>query len=162
MIAKYPEVLKCIPLLLAVRANEIYCQDENGGHLYQFDFGKYPQNSHMDYERYVYFMEHTALFDLLENHIINNLVDYVTGVETGLDSNGRKNRGGHLMEDLVESFIQKAGMKLHGVIKHLLGKPKKSTDLHLFGLLTEKVGQVHVIILKKHLMLCNIFITSKI
>ncbi len=109
LITKYPEVLKCIPLLLAVRANEIYCQDENGGHLYQFDFGKYPQNSHMDYERYVYFMEHTALFDLLENHIINNLVDYVTGVETGLDSNGRKNRGGHLMEDLVESFIQKAG-----------------------------------------------------
>lgn len=109
LIAKYPEVLKCIPLLLAVRANEIYCQDENGGHLYQFDFGKCPQNSHMDYERYVYFMEHTALFDLLENHIINNLVDYVTGVETGLDSNGRKNRGGHLMEDLVESFIQKAG-----------------------------------------------------
>ena len=63
----------------------------------------------MGYERYIYFMEHTALFDLLENHIINNLVDYVTGVETGLDSNGRKNRGGHLMEDLVESFIQKAG-----------------------------------------------------
>ena len=54
-------------------------------------------------------MEHTGLFDLLENHIINNLVDYATGVETGLDSNGRKNRGGHLMEDLVESFINKAG-----------------------------------------------------
>ena len=31
------------------------------------------------------------------------------GVEVGLDSNGRKNRGGHLMEDLVESFIKKAG-----------------------------------------------------
>ena len=42
LLKKYPEVLKCIPLLLAVRANEIYCQDENGGHLYQFDFGKYP------------------------------------------------------------------------------------------------------------------------
>ena len=41
--------------------------------------------------------------------MINNLVDYVTGVETGLDSNGRKNRGGHLMEDLVESYIQNAG-----------------------------------------------------
>ena len=102
-------MLKCIPLLLAVRANEIYCQDENGGHLYQFDFGKYPPNSHAYYERYSYFMEHTGLFDLLENHIINNLVDYVTGVETGLDSNGRKNRGGHLMENLVESFIKKAG-----------------------------------------------------
>lgn len=109
LIKKYPEVLKCIPLLLAVRANEIYCQDENGGHLYQFDFGKYPPNSYAHYERYAYFMEHTGMFDLLENHIINNLVDYATGVETGLDSNGRKNRGGHLMENLVESFIKKEG-----------------------------------------------------
>ena len=109
LMRKYPEVLKCIPLLLAVRANEIYCQDENGGHLFQFDFGKYPPNSHAHYERYKYFMRETGLFDLLENHIVNNLVDYATGVETGLDSNGRKNRGGHLMEDLVESIIQKAG-----------------------------------------------------
>lgn len=109
LMRKYPEVMKCIPLLLAVRANEIYCQDENGGFLYQFDFGKYPPNSHMHYERYKYFMRETGLFDLLEKHIINNLVDYVTGVETGLDSNGRKNRGGHLMEDLVESFIRKEG-----------------------------------------------------
>lgn len=109
LMRKYPEVLKCIPLLLAVRTNEIYCQDENGGHLFQFDFGKYPPNSHAHYERYKYFMRETGLFDLLENHIVNNLVDYATGVETGLDSNGRKNRGGHLMEDLVESFIQKAG-----------------------------------------------------
>lgn len=111
LMRKYPEVLKCIPLLLAVRANEIYCQDENGGHLFQFDFGKYPPNSHAHYERYKYFMRETGLFDLLENHIVNNLVDYATGVETGLDSNGRKNRGGHLMEDLVESFIQKAGFR---------------------------------------------------
>lgn len=109
LMKKYPEVLKCIPLLLAVRANEIYCQDENGGYLYEFDFGEYSANSHFHYKRYKYFMRETGLFDLLENHIVNNLVDYATGVETGLDSNGRKNRGGHLMEDLVESFIQKAG-----------------------------------------------------
>lgn len=109
LIRKYPEVLKCIPLLLAVRANEIYCQDENGGYLFQFDFAKYPPNNDTYYEKYKYFMRETGLFDLLENHIVNNLVDYVTGVETGLDSNGRKNRGGHLMEDLVESFIKKAG-----------------------------------------------------
>lgn len=109
LMRKYPEVLKCIPLLLAVRANEIYCQDENGGHLFQFNFGKYPPNSHAHYERYKYFMRETGLFDLLENHIVNNLLDYATGVETGLDSNGRKNRGGHLMENLVENFIQKTG-----------------------------------------------------
>ena len=109
LIKQYPETLKTIPILLAKRESEIYCQDENGGYLYQFDFGKYPPNSFKHYERYSYFMEKTGLFELLEKHLINNLVDYVTGVETGLDSNGRKNRGGHLMEDLVESFIKKAG-----------------------------------------------------
>lgn len=109
LMEKYPEVLKCIPLLLAVRANEIYCQDKNGGYLYEFDFCEYSANSHAYYKRYKYFMRETGLYDLLENHIVNNLVDYATGVETGLDSNARKNRGGHLMEDLVESFIQKAG-----------------------------------------------------
>lgn len=109
LVLRYPETLKCIPLLLAVRENEIFCQNENGGYLYQFDLRKIPQNARLPVERYAYFMEQTGLFDLLQNRIIGNLVDYVTGVETGLDSNGRKNRGGHLMENLVEDFIQKAG-----------------------------------------------------
>lgn len=109
LLKKYPETLNAIPVLLAKRESEIYCQDENGGYLYKFNFGKYPPNSHKFYEQYTYFMRETGLFDLLENHLINNLVDYVTGVETGLDSNGRKNRGGHLMEDLVEGFIKKVG-----------------------------------------------------
>ena len=103
LIADYPNVLKCIPLLLAVRANEIYAIDDDGAFTYTFN------NPNMSTEQYKIFMKKTGLFDLLENHIISNLVDYATGVETGLDSNGRKNRGGHLMEDLVESFIQKAG-----------------------------------------------------
>lgn len=55
-------------------------------------------------------MRKTGLFDLMGNHLVNNLVDYVTGVETGLDSNGRKNRGGHLMENLVEGFIKKLAL----------------------------------------------------
>ena len=105
IIAKYPETLKCIPILLAVRANEIYAIDGDGEFSYDF------KNANCTTEQYVVFMRKTGLFELLQNHIISNLVDYVTGVETGLDSNGRKNRGGHLMEDLVESFIQKAGFK---------------------------------------------------
>lgn len=55
-------------------------------------------------------MRKTGLFDLMEKHILSNLVDYATGVETGLDSNGRKNRGGHLMENLVESHLRKVGL----------------------------------------------------
>ena len=103
LIKKYPEVLKCIPLLLAVRANEIYAIDGNGEFTYKF------KNPNLSVEQYKIFMRKTGLFDLISNHIVNNLMDYATGVETGLDSNGRKNRGGHLMENLVESFIQKAG-----------------------------------------------------
>ena len=111
LLRRYPEILKAIPILLAKRENEIYCQDEKGGFLYKFDYGDYPPNSHRYYEMYTYFMEKTGLFDLLENHVVRDLVDYVTGVETGLDSNGRKNRGGHLMEDLVEEYIQEAGFE---------------------------------------------------
>ena len=103
IVSKYPETLKCIPLLLAVRANEIYAIDGDGEFSYNFKKMNYSP------EQYTVFMRKTGLFDLMEKHIIYSLVDYATGVETGLDSNGRKNRGGHLMEDLVESFIVKAG-----------------------------------------------------
>lgn len=103
LIAKYPETLKCIPILLAVRSNEIYAIDEDGEFTYNFKKMNY------SIEQYKVFMRKTGLFDLIANHIISNLVDYATGVETGLDSNGRKNRGGHIMEKLVESYIQKAG-----------------------------------------------------
>jgi len=104
LLKKYPEILKVIPVLIAKRENEIYCQDGNGGLYYNF----YKANCTED--QYVYFMRETGLFDLLQNHVIRDLVDYVTGVEVGLDSNGRKNRGGHLMEDLVESHLKKAGV----------------------------------------------------
>ena len=105
LIVRYPEVLKCIPLLLAVRQMEIQAQDENGSYIYNF---KKPNQT---VEQYKYFMRKTGLFDLIANHIINNLFDYTTGVEAGLDSNGRKNRGGDLMEDLVEGFIKRSSIK---------------------------------------------------
>lgn len=110
LLKRYPETLKVIPLLLAKRESEIYCQDENGGKTFKFDFGKYIPNSHKFFENYTYFMRKTGLFDLLANHIINNLVDYVLGVEVGLDTHARKSRGGDSMEDLVESFLEKAGL----------------------------------------------------
>lgn len=103
LIKKYPECLKAIPLLLAVRTIEIHAFDDNGDFIYSFD--KLNQSP----EQYMYFMRETGLFDLMENKITSNLFDYAMGVETGLDSNARKNRGGHIMEDLVEDFIIDAG-----------------------------------------------------
>lgn len=105
IITKYPETLKCIPLLLAVRQSEIYAQDEDGSFTYNFNKMNY------DIDQYKTFMRKTGLFDLIANHLVNNLVDYAYGVETGLDSNGRKNRGGHQMEDLVEEFIKASNVK---------------------------------------------------
>ncbi len=100
----YPQVFKCIPILLAVRGREIYAIDGDGE--YRFNFNKPDYTT----EEYIMFMRKTGLFDLIAHHVINNLVDYVTGVEVGLDSNGRKNRGGHLMENLVEDYLIKAGL----------------------------------------------------
>lgn len=104
LVEKYPQTLKCIPILLAKREREILVNDEEG--LLKYDFGKVDFSA----QQYLRFMRETGLLDLMERHIIANLVDYVTGVEVGLDSNGRKNRGGHLMEDLVESFLKRAGL----------------------------------------------------
>lgn len=105
LIEHYPEVLRCIPTLLAKREHDIWAMDEDGQKKYDFD---QPNRTN---EEYAEFMRKTGLFDLIENHIRQNIVDFATGVETGLDSNGRKNRGGHLMENLVERFLRKAGFK---------------------------------------------------
>lgn len=103
LLRKYPEVLRCIPILIAVRKKEIYAVDEFGEFNYSF------KKTNLPIEQYSMFMRKTGLFDLIQNHIITNLVDYVTGVETGLDSNARKNRVGYVMENLVEKYIINAG-----------------------------------------------------
>ena len=104
IVRQYPNVLVVVPILLAKREAEIKVQDADGS--YVFNFVK------MNYtvEQYTLFMRNSGLFDLLQNHIINNLVDYVLGIEVGMDTNGRKNRTGHVMEDLVESYLIKAGL----------------------------------------------------
>lgn len=103
---KYPEIRKCLPLLIAVREKEIKVIDEGKKLKYNF-------TNINDIELLKRFMRKTGLFDLISNHLVNNLVDYVTGVEVGLGSNGRKNRGGHLMEDVLQGFIEREGFILN-------------------------------------------------
>ena len=104
LVKEYPKIIKAIPILLAKRETEIKVQDAESD--YVFNFVK------MNYsiDQYALFMKNSGLFELLQNHIINNLVDYVLGIEVGMDTNGRKNRTGHVMEDLVESYLVKAGL----------------------------------------------------
>lgn len=103
---KYPEIRKCLPLLIAVREKEIKVVDDGKKLKYNF-------TNIDDIVLLKKFMRKTGLFDLISNHLVNNLVDYATGVEVGLGSNGRKNRGGHLMEDVLQGFIEKEGFVLN-------------------------------------------------
>ena len=107
LIIKYPSVLECIPLLIAVRTHKITVLDENELLIYDFKKPNY------QLEQYIKFMNETGLFDMMSNHLVSNLYDYVLGIETGLDSNARKNRGGHLMENLVEKYIKDTGFEYY-------------------------------------------------
>lgn len=103
LLAKYPDTLKAIPILLAKRGSEIKITDADGFRIYNFNRPNYTVDD------YVVFMRNTGLFDLLENHLISDLTDYVKGVEVGLDTNARKNRTGTTMENLVESHLIRLG-----------------------------------------------------
>lgn len=50
-------------------------------------------------------MKNSGFLNQLKTKRIKSLVDYVFGVEAGLDSNGRKNRGGTSMEEIVGFFV---------------------------------------------------------
>ena len=83
IVLKYPETLQCVPLLLAVRGYEIYAQDEDGAFLYNFKKMNY------SVEQYKVFMRKTGLFDMIANHLINNIaVSY-----THLDVYKRQRQG---------------------------------------------------------------------
>lgn len=103
IVEKYPNVLKVIPILIAKREYEIKINDSEQNYTFNF------KNPNYSVDEYVKFMQNTGLFDLLQKHIIHSLVDYVMGIEAGMDTNGRKNRTGDAMEDLVEAYLVKSG-----------------------------------------------------
>jgi hypothetical protein len=96
-----PDIIKAFPLLLAVRENtlEIFNKKNKSSEFYDFS-----KNS-LSVDSYFEFLEKTGLTNLFKKDKIKNLVDYLIGVEVGLDSNGRKNRGGTIMEEIVETFL---------------------------------------------------------
>lgn len=104
IINRYPETLKCIPILLAIRQQELIINDSTGEKIINFE-----TYNKKDIDLYTKFMRETGLFHLLADSKIKSLIDYITGVEVGLDSNARKNRTGKTMETLVETYIKKTG-----------------------------------------------------
>lgn len=82
------------------------------------------------------FLNDTGLTEVLQSQKITNLVDYVFGVETGLDSNARKNRSGHVMENVVAEIFTENSIDYRtevsssewAEIAHVLGDDEKRFD----------------------------------
>lgn len=122
LIQEYPKCLKCIPILLAVRKTEI----EQVEGVFDFScaeaFLKSP-------EKYVDFMKKTGLFRLIQNKLIKNLYDYVIGVEVGLDTNARKNRGGKLMSRIVSDYFESKKILFQAEVSTRIMEEKYKLDL---------------------------------
>lgn len=82
------------------------------------------------------FIEDSGLLIVLQDKHIKNLVDYVFGVETGLDTHGRKNRIGEIMASKIAqqfdetniSYEREVQSKNFPAIKSVLGKDSKRFD----------------------------------
>lgn len=111
LLKENPKIAKVIPALLVRNGGnskrfKILVDYKNKKLVYQdYDFSK-KDITDSDIEKYLRFVKETGLKSLVTDKKIKNLVDYMIGVEAGLDSNGRKNRGGHVMENIVEVFIK--------------------------------------------------------
>ncbi len=111
LLKENPNIVKVIPALVVRDGSnkkkfKILVDYKNKKLVYEdYDFTKKDITSE-DIEKYLTFVKETGLKNLIVGKKIKNLVDYMIGVEAGLDSNGRKNRGGHAMENIVEVFIK--------------------------------------------------------
>jgi type II restriction enzyme len=108
LIKEYPQVTKVFPFLIAFRDTKVAMLTDVTEFYYKdYDFKARVLTDDDCKDLATFFMK-SGLGDLVKDKRVKNLVDYVTGVEVGLDSNGRKNRGGTMMENIVETFVKAA------------------------------------------------------
>lgn len=113
---KQPELIRAIPTLIACREQrlDVLAMDSfNNMSFYELDFDNIDTNN---LRTYVDFLEEAGLLDFLQKGVTRTLVDYVYGVEVGLDSNARKNRSGSVMESILKNHIELVSKKLK--LKH--------------------------------------------
>jgi len=110
LIKRHPNIIRIIPILVACREMDFEILNPTESNMFNtvaYSFEVKREVSEEQIKKVVEFAESTGVLQLLENKTIKNLVDYVFGIEVGLDSNGRKNRSGTSMENLVEKFVKK-------------------------------------------------------
>jgi type II restriction enzyme len=133
LFADNPNCFKVMPILLAVR--------DGSQQLVLNDIGNPTTiaNYLVSPSLIIDFLTNTGLRDIFSGSV-KNLVDYVFGVEVGLDSNARKNRGGKAMMKLVATRFTEAGVKYSTEVKldrfpeiTTLGVDVKRFDFAVYG-----------------------------
>ncbi len=99
ILIKYPEVVEILPSILAIRGKKVPIFNIDNKSSKTINFSK----KNFDLNEIVEFSVKTGLLDLFNN--IDDLYSYLVGSEVGLDTNGRKNRSGHIFEDAVGLFL---------------------------------------------------------
>lgn len=99
-----PKVFEVLDILIAIRKNKNAKTFNNKGKIVLLTTYFTTPESILEY------IEETGLSEVFKNKDITNLVDYVFGVEVGLDTNARKNRGGDNMSKAVSLIFDKAGI----------------------------------------------------
>ena len=99
-----PKVFEVLGILIAVR-------DEGRKPIVDKDGNVVLLKSYFEScSKVVEFLQGTGLADIFQSRRIKNIVDYVFGIETGLDTNARKNRSGHIMENTVAKRLKDNGI----------------------------------------------------
>jgi len=109
LLKKHPQIVRLIPVLLACRENKFkILTDLSEGNLKYEDFSFEEKKTLSDSEisKAVRFSQKSGLLKIFKDKTVKNVVDYTIGIEVGLDSNGRKNRGGTAMEKVTENFVK--------------------------------------------------------
>ena len=99
-----PRVFDVMDILIATRKKDDKKYIDNDGSMHSIHslFGSV--------DGVMKFIESTGLDKVYKNKDVKDLVDYVFGVETGLDTNARKNRSGEITETLVSRILSNAGI----------------------------------------------------
>jgi len=111
LFTKQPNLLKAIPSLIASRDRVLDILTIDNDDNMSFEQLNFKTIDASRIDDYMKFIEQSGLLMFLQHHANRSLVDYVYGVETGLDSNARKNRSGTTMEGILERHISKIGQE---------------------------------------------------
>lgn len=102
--AENPKVFEVLDILIAIRKNKKAKTFNSQGKIVSID--DYFASPELIFE----YIEGTGLAEVFRNKDVTNLVDYVFGIEVGLDTNARKNRGGDNMSKALSLIFDKAGI----------------------------------------------------